>query len=105
MKALVLPLSPTGLIAKAIADYTGREVVEVECVPDPKIAGTYAYRATLLADGPLRAVPEQLQFLTVGVSLHKVTYADLEEVEFESWPPESGTKASFAAASLIVREV
>lgn len=77
-----------GTVSRAIEAYTERTVKTLECCPDPQVPGTYAFQATM-EDG------DTLTFLTIGVPLQKVTADDLEEAEFESWPPVSGPSTSW----------
>jgi hypothetical protein len=75
--AIVALSSP---IARAIQDYTGKDAVSVDVVPDPNFPGVYAIRAEL--------DDTTLDFLIRDVLLQRVTENDLEEVEFKTWPPQ-----------------
>lgn len=77
-------LKLTGNVARVIAEYTGREPVKVMGYPDPKVEGTFAYRAEFADE------PKVLDFLTVGVSPNKLTTEELEDAGFDEWPPRSG---------------
>jgi len=69
-----------GTIGRAVADYTGKEVVELEAVADPN-AYAFAVRAVV------RGYEPNPIFFLIRVPLQKVKVADLEEVEFTQWPP------------------
>lgn len=76
-------------IGAAIADYTGRQVRDLDVVPDPDMPGVFAVRAvTRMHGGKTRATDRAIFFLIRNVPLQKVTADDLEEVEFTTWPPE-----------------
>jgi hypothetical protein len=93
----------TGTVAQAIAAYLGvntNAIKTLECHPDPMVAGTYAFRATVEKfpgvslmdwDGTNHSKPtlETYGFLTIGVPLQRLTADDLEECEWETWPPKS----------------
>lgn len=82
-----MQMDVNGTIGKAVADYTGGTVLELDVVPDPNVPGAYAIQATVRAD---YFDPPQVgvaQFLLSGVPVQKVTEDDLEEVEFTAWPP------------------
>lgn len=70
-------------VARAIETYTERKLTKLVAYEDPKVDGTYAFRAWFLDE------PKRLDFLTIGVALHAITGEDLEEVEFDQWPPRS----------------
>ena len=74
-------LNVSGTVGKAIAEYTGTTPRQIEICPDPIVEGTYAVRAWF--------TNHEVDFLIVQVPLHKVTADDLEETEFETWPPKS----------------
>lgn len=76
-----------GVIGRAIADYTGAQVLELEAVVDPVVAGAYGIQALVKSE---RSNPRIVQFVISGVPLRHVTDRDLQEVEFDSWPPRSG---------------
>lgn len=78
-----IELYVTGTVGRAIADYSGVAPSSLSCYPDPKVPGTYAFRASF-PDGT------GLDFLVIGVPLADVTGEDLEETDFETWPPVSG---------------
>ncbi|CAB4190051.1 hypothetical protein UFOVP1196_28 [uncultured Caudovirales phage] len=80
-----------GTVSRAIEAYTERTVKTLECHPDPKVPGTYAFRATM-AEGDV------MGFLTIGVPLQKVTDEDLEEIEIDTWPPVSGPTTTWVLA-------
>ena len=70
---------------KAIEEYSGNKVEKIKFVQDPKVPGTYAIRTTL--DG------EQQDWLIVHYKhewTDKEAAEQLEEIEFDSWPPVSG---------------
>lgn len=77
--------SPEGTIGLAIAAYTGRDVITLDVVPDPRTPGVFAARA-LVRRRKLRKF--HVEFL-IRVPLHRVTAKDLEECEFTQWPPTS----------------
>jgi hypothetical protein len=79
---MVTKMKIDGVVAKAISAYLGVPALDaLECYPDPEVAGTYAFRATLRAT--------TYDFLTIGVPLNRVTDEDLEECDWPTWPPES----------------
>jgi hypothetical protein len=75
-----------GTIGRAVAEYIGGSVLELDVVPDPGVKGVYAIQALVK---PNDGNAFQVQFLLSGVSLKTVVAGDLEEVEFTSWPPTS----------------
>lgn len=88
---MMTEMTKTGKVAKAICDYLGirpEALVSVQCHPDPVVAGTYAFRALVeRLDGQAETRP--YDFLTIGVPLGKLTDEDLEECDWETWPPKS----------------
>lgn len=78
----IISVSLTGTLAEVVKNYTGRELEDLEVVPDPEVPAVYALQATF-TDG------QRLQMLLKDVALNKVTIDDIEEVEFTSWPPTS----------------
>lgn len=74
----------TGTLARAIRNYTGCQLVDLEVIPDPHLPGVFAVRARTQ-----RAMLMQEDFFLVRVPLHKATENDLEEVSFTTWPPSS----------------
>ena len=81
-------MSTTGTVALAVAEYTGGDVLQLECVPDPSVVGVYALRADVKVG---RSNPVAMTFLVRGVALNRVHSDDLEEVEFTEWPPVART--------------
>jgi len=75
-----------GTIGRAVADYTGKEVIELEAVADPN---AYAFAVRAVVAGPVdREHSESRElFFLIRVPLQKVKADDLEEVEFTQWPP------------------
>lgn len=73
------------VVGKAIEEYTGRKLTALKAFEDPKVDGTYAFRATFTDD----AQRGGLDFLTIGVPLDSITSDDLEETEYNEWPPKS----------------
>lgn len=75
------------LIIKGIEEYTGKKVNKLKTYADPKVSGTYALRADIEALGTI-------DFLIVGHFVEEWTPVgiseQLEECEFEKWPPKSG---------------
>lgn len=78
-----------GTIGRAVADYTGRKLLELEAVADPN-APAFAVRALLggrpgdsrlIVGGPVEV------FFLIRVPLQHVTASELEECEFTQWPP------------------
>ena len=61
-----------------VEEYTGKVPATVECVPDPRVPGCTALRATFAGDGSLDLILHQ-----------RTTGYDVEEVQFKSWPPRS----------------
>lgn len=78
-----------------IEEYTGRKVKDIKVHPDPKVAGTYAIRATL---EPKKKEPVQVDFMIVGSYMDKPIpkctpeeiSENLEEITTDVWPPKSG---------------
>jgi hypothetical protein len=73
---------PAADLKKAVEMYTGKKIKSCLIVADPQVLGTYAINA----DG--------MHFLLTRYGLRK-TYKDLvdnlEDVEFATWPPKSGS--------------
>lgn len=90
---MVINLLLTGTIAQAIEAHTGKKLHNLECFPDPKVPGTYAFRATFRFDDGEGFFT--LDFLTIGVALHEITMQDLEDCEYTDWPPTSGKPRFF----------
>ena len=67
-------------IIKAVAEYTGREVVRVQITPDPEVPDVYAVRAHLAEVDPV-------DFLFSPWS-GTPDIDCLEEVMWEVWPPQ-----------------
>lgn len=84
-------------ITKAVADYTGEEPATIQIEADPKVSGVYAVRATFEGgDYPVdflwnRHEADQAE----GIAGMSPDAEVLEEVEFESWPPASGSPKFF----------
>ena len=83
----------TDLIRQGIELYTGRTVDEVRRHPDPQVAGAMALRATFVGD------VDYLDFL-IGADARALrtpedVEAELEECDFGSWPPRSGSPRFF----------
>ena len=76
-----------GTIAQAVYFYTGSQPEVLQCVPDPQVPGTYAFRATIMEVCDGKSYPRDLHFVTAGVALHRITADDLQECEFSEWPP------------------
>lgn len=74
-----------GTIGRAVADYTGNRVLELDVVPDPVVPGVFAIRA--LTKPSVGGYAHVIEFLISGVPVQNVTADDLSEVEFTSWPP------------------
>ena len=76
------------LIIKGIEEYTGKTVEKLKTYRDPKVNGTYALKA-IMNDNKV------LDFLICGGYVEEWTPEcisdNLEECEFESWPPKSGS--------------
>jgi hypothetical protein len=86
-----IQMSTTGIVANAIADYLGIEpkaIKSLEYLQDPMVAGTYAFQAVMEAS-PTHGREMTYQFLTIGVTMSKITSEDLEECDWETWPPKS----------------
>jgi hypothetical protein len=64
---------------QAVREYTGDPTLKLKTWPDPKVPGCWALQDEegngYLISGNVRGVP---------------TMGDVEEVEFETWPPKSG---------------
>jgi hypothetical protein len=96
-------LNTDGTVGKAIVAYLGipsHALKSLECYPDPMVTGTFAFRAMVEEfkgvslndwDGTNHAAPKlrAYDFLTIGLPLAKVTDEDLEECDWETWPPKS----------------
>ena len=84
--------------------YTGRTVGDLKVHPDPKVAGTYAVRATFADKGSKKTstVPS-IDFLIVGNCMEKPiarstpeeVSENLEEIQTDVWPPRSGAPKFF----------
>lgn len=80
-------IEPNLYLGRAVAAYTGGAVVSLEVAPDQTAGGVFAVQARVkLAPAISDETATTLQFL-VRRPLHLTTEADLEEVEFASWPP------------------
>lgn len=85
-----------GTVGRAIIDYVDNhvELLALDYHPDPKVPGTYAFRATVrqdyLVNDRVQRQTATIDFLVSGVALGAITADDLEEVEFVTWPPTSG---------------
>jgi hypothetical protein len=69
----------------------------IQIVPDPQVTGTYAVQFTDEENADTEGGVVQLLFVT-GLeegTINEVLEATLEEVEFESWPPQSGSLRFF----------
>ena len=83
-----------------IEEYTGRKVKDIKTFADPKVAGTYAIRATM---EPKKKEPVQIDFLIVGNYMEKPIprctaeeiSENLEECNFTTWPPAVGAPKFF----------
>lgn len=81
---------------RGIEEYTGRKVTDLNVSEDPKVADTWALRATF-EDG------KTADFLLVGQYFGGGTRNmtpgnvcdNLEEAEFKTWPPISGALKFF----------
>lgn len=78
-------------LKNGLAAYTGREVASIKTFPDPKVADTWAARATM-TDG------DTIDFMVVGNHMEKhirdctpdeVAEA-IEETQYTEWPPTVG---------------
>jgi hypothetical protein len=74
-----------GSIGRAVADYTGNRVLELDVIPDPGVPGVFAVRA--LTKPSVGGYAHVIEFLISGVPLQNVVAGDLSEVEFTAWPP------------------
>lgn len=74
----------SGSIGRAVAGYTGAEVLELEVVPDLFVPGCYAVQALCKQAGENASIS---QFLIEGVPLQNVAAGDLIDVVFTCWPP------------------
>ena len=76
----------------AVEHYTGRKVASLLRHDDPQVAGAVALRATLEGG-------DVVDFLLSGnaprCNTHQALADELEECEFESWPPRSGNLKFF----------
>jgi hypothetical protein len=84
-------IKTNGSLGRAIAEYTGLRVLELDLIPDPVVAGTYAMQAILFDDPASTGFTQQ--FLVCDIPLRQVTEHDLEECEFTHWPPTSDQTA------------
>lgn len=75
--------------ARLIADYTGDRVSRVQVFEDPMVRGTYAIRAQVAGPGTIGEGYLDALVITGGRGLAAMTADDVEEVEFEHWPPRS----------------
>lgn len=79
----LIAVSPTVFTAmkRVVEDYTGETVDKVLVSADPRVSGTYAIRATFKG--------QTVDFLYAGYKGGLADPKELEEVEFNSWPPVS----------------
>ena len=86
LRSSSIKVAHSGTIGKAVEDYTGWPLVDLDVVPDPVVPGVYAVHAVY---GRTKRFTGH--FLIKGVPLNRVTAQDLEEVQFTHWPPTSTT--------------
>jgi hypothetical protein len=74
----------------------------IEVIADPQVSGTWAVQFTDLENADTEGGVVQLLFVTgwetsqhPGAPAEQILDATLEEVEFESWPPRSGSLRFF----------
>jgi len=70
-------------IQKAVEDYAGKELLNLDVIPDPQVPGSFAIKAVY------KAFPDKPVFFLISAG-DPISWEYLEEVEFESWPPRSG---------------
>lgn len=71
---------------KAIEDYTGVKVKEIEVVEDNKVEGCYAMKAVMC-----KRVCGKNTLYFLKTHSDPISYNTIEDVEFTSWPPKSGS--------------
>lgn len=84
-------------LVAGIESYTGKKVTDINVILDPKVSRTFAMRVTI--EG--HSYP--LDMLIVGGNMEtgiaeatpEVIAENLEECEFETWPPKSGSLKFF----------
>ena len=80
-----------------IEAYTGKKVTDIKVVEDPKVEYTFAIRSVV------EEFDHPIDFIIVGQNLDvpiskatpEVIADNLEECEFKTWPPASGTLKFF----------
>jgi hypothetical protein len=84
------------LFTAGIAEYTGKEVKEIKVHSDPKVAGTYAIRASFTEgnDTDFLIVGNCIEG-SIGRATPEVIAENLEEIECKTWPPVSGNPRFF----------
>lgn len=70
------------LAHKAVEEYTGKKVKTIDVFQDPKVSGCIAIRVTV------KGIPRKLDFLKTHND--PINADNLEEAEFDQWPPKSG---------------
>jgi len=70
-------------VVRALEEYMERPIDEASVFPDPRITGTYAVRVEVAGS--------TIDFLVRGVDSGEPIdpWSQVEEVEFETWPPRS----------------
>ena len=75
----------------AIESYTGSSISKVEVVQDPQVSDTYAVRG-YCSDGYIQDY--LLVHINSNMTIDELTN-HIEECEFTTWPPKSGTLKFF----------
>jgi len=77
---------------KAIEQYSGHKVKTIKLYPDPQVEGTYAIRTKV--EGEEGHLDWLICHYRSDWSIDKIEH-ELEECEYESWPPVSGSLKFF----------
>lgn len=75
--------------SEAVAEYTGKEVIDIDVISDSQIEGAYAARVKV------SGVMGYLYFIHCVNAEDEITWLSLEEAEFSEWPPIEGDPRFF----------
>ena len=79
--SMIISMNEEGRVGMAIAHLLDEFVTSLECVLlEP---GSYAFRAMVKGG-------DEYFFVAHRVALDRITFNDLEQVSFDSWPPKGG---------------
>ena len=79
------------MIKEAVESYMGVKVTKIEVVRDRQVEGTYAVHTRSKIKKGVKGVKDNYWLLVglgSGTTVKDIEY-NLEEVEFETWPPTS----------------